>query len=145
MRKTPEFWTIHMFFSQGGPGKFCCWPNLPNFPCFFLTLRILGPSNGGVWTSIAGVFLGPQNWGVRILRAWDFHVSSPPPQKKKHYHPTLKFPPPPTRHLRRPWLGEARANTEPGLSTFSWHRCLVEIAMFFFVALEVGWKHIWPF
>ena len=46
----------------------------PVFDLFYslsLALRILGPSNGGVWTRIAGVFWGPQNshfWGVRILR-----------------------------------------------------------------------------
>ena len=37
----------------------------------FTTLRIIGTSNGGVWTSITGVFWGPPHshfWGVRILR-----------------------------------------------------------------------------
>ena len=46
-----------------------------------------GPSNGGLWTCIAGVLLDPQNghfWGVRILRKfilWKrFHL--PPPGSK---------------------------------------------------------------
>ena len=72
----------------------------------FTTLRIIGTSNGGVWTSITGVFWGPQHshfWGVRILRvdsifplSWNIVCFAPYPAAilgTKNFSPTLTIRP----------------------------------------------------
>ena len=56
------FTWLHQLWPEGIYPYFACPPHVCP------ALRIIGPSHGGVWTSIAG---GPQNsyfWGVRSLR-----------------------------------------------------------------------------
>ena len=68
---------------------------------------------------ISQKLLGPLKNCPCFFFSWDFNVSFPPKNKNHQEPPSiqrLKPPHPhPTRHLRRPspWLGEARANTEP--------------------------------